>query len=151
MLFYDIDSQTKEDGCDEVNNNKLIHPDSLDQSPIVLVNRGECSFVQKTRTVQRAGGHVALIMDDKVEGIDDFIMADDGTGRDINIPAILISKKDGEKLIKFFSKYKENKEIIENVFLTINFQIVLNLKSLKKKKSPLIFISQVIIPPSMNC
>jgi hypothetical protein len=39
-------------------------PDS-DISPIILVDRGECTFVTKARNVQAFGGSVALIADDK--------------------------------------------------------------------------------------
>jgi hypothetical protein len=71
-------------------------------TPIFLVDRGHCSFVTKVRNIQNNGGSLAVIIDDKVdEEIKKVIMSDDGTGAGITIPAMLISKKDGDILKKF--------------------------------------------------
>lgn len=70
-------------------------------SPIVLVERGNCSFVKKVRNVEHAGGSMAVIIDNKKgEIVEKVIMVDDGTGSGIKIPSMLISKKDGKKICK---------------------------------------------------
>jgi hypothetical protein len=67
-------------------------------SPIVLVDRGGCSFLTKVRNIEELGVKVAIVTDNREEHTEDLIMADDGTGASINIPSFLISKKDGDKI-----------------------------------------------------
>lgn len=75
---------------------------SLDQYPIVLVDRGNCTFVTKTRNAQNMGAHAIVIIDSKeFEDVDDIYMADDGTGSDVVIPALLISKHNGQAIKKY--------------------------------------------------
>jgi hypothetical protein len=75
--------------------NRLAH------STFVLVERGECTFVTKTRNIAREGGQMAIIIDNSgKDSVQDIIMSDDGTGSGIRIPSILISQKDGEILKK---------------------------------------------------
>lgn len=70
-------------------------------SPIVLVERGGCSFVKKVRNIEHAGGSLAIIIDNKKgEIVEQVIMVDDGTGSGIKIPSMLISQGDGKKLCK---------------------------------------------------
>tara|TARA_B110000285_G_C15076030_1_gene590799 strand:+ start:407 stop:625 length:219 start_codon:yes stop_codon:yes gene_type:complete len=72
---------------------------------MIMVDRGECTFVSKTRNIARSGGQMAIIIDDKpYESIKNVIMSDDGTGLGLRIPSVLISKKDGEILKEFLKK-----------------------------------------------
>lgn len=64
-----------------------------DLSPIFLVERGNCSFVQMARNVEKAGGALALIIDTKSENVSSVILSDDGTGAGIEIPSMLINAK----------------------------------------------------------
>lgn len=84
------------------------------QSPFILmIDRGACSFVQKVRNAQRAGAAAVLIADttclcgsrnctmpakqlvcEKLEPV----MADDGSGADISIPAFLTFKQDADRI-----------------------------------------------------
>ena len=87
-----------------------------------MADRGSCSFVQKARNAQHAGAAGLIIADNlclcsdqqctnstKVEGGDDNggfvqcennepIMADDGSGGDITIPAFLMFKVDADEV-----------------------------------------------------
>jgi len=75
------------------------------------------------RNVENIGGHIALIINNvRVEDIESIIMADDGYGKSITIPGVLITKEDGE-IIKNF--YKNNKEKINSkpIILEIDFEI----------------------------
>ena len=58
--------------------------------PIIMIDRGDCTFVTKVRNVEKAGANVALIGDNVVENSEVFIMTDDGSGHQINIPSFLI-------------------------------------------------------------
>jgi hypothetical protein len=86
------------------------------QSPFILmIDRGDCSFVQKVRNAQHAGAAAVLIADSTcICGMTDCIMnpgqvvceqvepimADDGTGADITIPSFLVYKQDADKIRK---------------------------------------------------
>jgi hypothetical protein len=62
-------------------------------SPIFLVEASKkCSFVTQTRNIARAGGALALIIDQDNEDVTDVILKDDGRGAGIQIPAMLINK-----------------------------------------------------------
>lgn len=79
-----------------------------------MIDRGNCTFVRKVRNVENAGGHVALIIDNKYgEEVDQVIMADDGYGRNITIPGLLISKKDGDIIANYMGQYKDAKVVLE--------------------------------------
>lgn len=53
----------------------------------------KCSFVQVTRNIERHGGSMVIIIDDKEKNdISKVSMSDDGTGQGIRIPAVLINK-----------------------------------------------------------
>ena len=83
-------------------------------SPFVLmVDRGGCSFVDKTRQAQLLGAEAVLFADhvclcsetlkcsakptDTCE-VQEPTLADDGTGSDISIPAVLMGKVDADKV-----------------------------------------------------
>jgi hypothetical protein len=60
--------------------------------------------VTKVRNIERAGGSLAVIIDDSFEDVNKVIMSDDGTGTGIRIPAMLIGKKEGQILKDFLTK-----------------------------------------------
>ena len=64
-----------------------------------MVERNDCTFTQKSINVQKEGGKLAIIMDNKVESPGDIVMIDDGHGFQVIIPTILISSEDGNKLL----------------------------------------------------
>ena len=73
--------------------------------PVILVKRGDCSFVKKVRNIERAGGQAGIVIDDKTEDVQYVIMSDDGTGSGIRIPSMLIGKEDGKRLVNYMEKY----------------------------------------------
>jgi len=106
-----------------LNNTKACHPfnesdfhldhlreGSLDgHKPIILVDRGECTFVTKARHIQEFGGVLAIIADNvEFEAANRLIMSDDGTGNGIKIPSFLIGKSDGDMLKEYIHKDKSN-------------------------------------------
>ncbi|RME46813.1 MAG: hypothetical protein D6791_07340 [Chloroflexi bacterium] len=76
------------DGCQELTNAAEVG------QKIALIDRGTCTFVTKVRHAQAAGA-VAVIVVNNVAG-PPIGMADDGTGSDIAIPAVMISQSDGD-------------------------------------------------------
>ena len=74
-----------EDAQDALFHNKV----ALDL-PVILLDRGDCTFVTKVRNVEKVGANVALIGDSKREDSNIFIMSDDGSGHSINIPSFLL-------------------------------------------------------------
>ena len=72
--------------------------------PVILIDRGNCTFVTKARNVEKAGANVALIGDDRVEYSELLVMSDDGSGHSINIPSFLLRKKTADH----FKRYKDN-------------------------------------------
>ena len=97
-------------------------PDNV-LSPIFLVDRGGCTFVTKVRNIEKAGGSLAVIIDDKdFEDARNVIMSDDGTGAGIRIPSMLISKSDGEILKNFL--IHSPKSLTEKASLSAEFLIL---------------------------
>jgi len=69
-------------------------------TPILLLERGNCSFVQKIRHAQDIGASAVIISDSSDEDPTNIVMSDDGTGGNLSIPSFLIKKSDGELLRK---------------------------------------------------
>jgi hypothetical protein len=104
-------------------------------SPIIMVDRGECSFVEKTRFIQEAGGQIALIVNHVQDYDSIFSITDDGTGEDIKITTILIPEVEGEILKEYIKKGEE-------LILNINYK----LEEVEKTSSVRLFFN----PADMN-
>ena len=84
---------------------------------MILVERGECTFVTKTRHIAKEGGQLAIIIDNKEsENVKTVVMSDDGSGGGLDIPALLISYKDGQ-ILKNFMKHSDP-SLVSEVSLT---------------------------------
>ena len=104
------------------NETKTIKDHSIPQ--IIMVDRGSCHFVEKVRNIQHAGGKAAIIIDNNDEDIDTIIMGDDGTGKNIFIPAVLISKTDGSKLKNYYlNNLTTDNDSHKTISIDIDFQI----------------------------
>lgn len=82
---------------------------------IVLMDRGNCSFVTKVRNAERAGASLVVVVDDRDEDITNVIMGDDGTGMGIRIPSMLIGKDTG-KILKDFAVTSDSKATLSAEF-----------------------------------
>ncbi|KAL4630141.1 protease-associated domain-containing protein 1 [Arapaima gigas] len=77
-------------GCSELKNKEEI------EDQVVLLERGGCSFVQKTRIVEDAGGKAVLIADDAADNDSQYLdMITDGTADRPSIPALFLLGRDG--------------------------------------------------------
>jgi hypothetical protein len=82
-----------------------------DNIPIVFVDRGNCTFVTKTKMAQLVGAKMVIIADNKDgEDLHSIIMADDGNGGTISIPTVMIGKSDAD-IIRNFIKENQNKPV----------------------------------------
>jgi hypothetical protein len=95
-------------------------PDN-DNSPIVMLDHGNCRYTKKAMNAENIGARVALIVakDDNLENDDDNY--DDGLGSSIKIPTVIIPNSVGEK-IKNFLKTNPDKQIY--VAMSIDFKMV---------------------------
>lgn len=96
-----------------------------DYYPIFLVHQGKnCSFVEMTRIVQKKGGRMALIISSAVEKGDDIkneLVPDDGTGKDIYIPTLLIARRDGNTIASYVIKNPTESVYLELDFPTVSY------------------------------
>lgn len=76
--------------------------------------------------MENAGGKVALIVNNNNNNISQIVMSDDGTGKDLTIPALLISMEDGSIIKNFYTKYQKDPETLNKITFDINFEIVYN-------------------------
>jgi len=65
---------------------------------IVYVERGLCTFQAKMVHLQEAGAK-GMILANVVDENNVFLMGDDGSGRNVRIPSIMITKKVSEQLM----------------------------------------------------
>lgn len=86
---------------------------------IVLLDRGNCSFVTKVRNAERAGASLVVVIDDREENITNVIMGDDGTGTGIRIPSMLIGKDSG-KILKDFTVTSDSQATLSAEFTLAN-------------------------------
>lgn len=89
---------------------------------VVLIERGECSFLVKAIMAERAGGAAAIITD-----INDGFNADyyiemvhDNSTNDVNIPTAYLLGRNGKMIISTLEKYGLNRAVI-NIPLNLTF------------------------------
>ena len=107
---------TQLDACKPITNLNINEANFSENFKILLVYRGGCSFVHKARIAQNAHYSMIIIINNMNTDIKNVIMNDDGTGNDIKIPIVMISKKNGDILVDYI---KQNSN--EKIFVEINF------------------------------
>lgn len=107
-LLYDTKNEENQYGCKNFNKYTEENP-IVGDSPFIIVKSGLCSVTEKVRNIEKAGGHAAIIINDKNDTPEKMFLADDGQGGDIAIPAVLISLSDGQKLIEYYSSHPHDK------------------------------------------
>lgn len=100
-LFFDSENPT---ACDPYDLSKTTQ-NPMDQR-IFIARRGGCTFVWKARQAEHAGAIMLILVDNLIEGAqEEFLLNDDGTGADIVIPTVMLSKDDGEQILSYMIKY----------------------------------------------
>jgi len=80
---------------------------------IVLIERGECSFVSKAIRAQEAGAVAAIITDEDAENDELYIsMVDDQTGRKVAIPTGFLLGKNGHYIRRTLERQKLDRAMI---------------------------------------
>lgn len=64
---------------------------------ILMIDRGDCTFVTKVRNAQKRGA-LGVILADTIEGEHVPIVADDGSGHDVSIPSVMMKKSDADHI-----------------------------------------------------
>lgn len=132
-LKYDVNNVEADYACRPLNATYSAVNGELDRIPIVMVDRGNCTFVTKTRNAQRTGANIVVIIDNREEEMEDLMMADDGTGSDILIPAVLIKKSDG-KIIKDYLSKNQNSGSMSEILVYVDFEMVSSLIKLEYER-----------------
>ena len=84
---------------------------------------GECSIIDKVKNIEKSGGHLAIIINDRDdEEIGGIFVNNDGVGDDISIPAVLISSSDGKKLVDYYITHSSSHEDIKEIKLEVKFE-----------------------------
>lgn len=107
-----------EDACTKIHNWEEL------QGGVALIERGECSFLEKAIQAQRAGAMAVIVTDSKgadEEDLDYYIeMVHDNTGRDVHIPAGFLLGKNGQVIRKTLNKLGERYALI-NIPVNLTF------------------------------
>lgn len=109
-IYYDIDNKDSEMACSPLTTIKINNMFDYEIHSFVMLDRGSCSFVTKARNAQKIGAKAVIIINNDDDNIDDIFMIDDGTGKDIEIPAVLISRTDGD-IIKDYLRKNQMEEL----------------------------------------
>lgn len=99
-IYYPLSNK---DGCQpfqpSIDFPPEFHSDEYsDLKPVVMVDRGSCTFVTKVRNIEKLGVHLGIVADDKIEVSENLIMSDDGNGNSVNIPSFIIRRQDAEAI-----------------------------------------------------
>lgn len=90
--------------------------EEADKYPIILAERGGCTFTQKAQNAQLAGARMLIVVDTLEEPLDQTMPVGDGQDSSVHIPTVMIGPRHGAKM----------KEFIENgerVTVTMNFEL----------------------------
>eukprot|EP00475_Leptophrys_vorax_P044815 TRINITY_DN9109_c0_g1_i1.p1 TRINITY_DN9109_c0_g1~~TRINITY_DN9109_c0_g1_i1.p1 ORF type:complete len:515 (-),score=142.41 TRINITY_DN9109_c0_g1_i1:644-2188(-) len=85
------------DACTELNTSLVENWPGPDEQFIVMVNRGECTFVTKVKHAQDVGARAVIVVDNQ-DASDVPFMADDGKGKNVQVPSMIIRKSDGDTI-----------------------------------------------------
>jgi len=82
----------------------------LHTAPILLIDRGSCTFSTKVRLAQKGGARAAIVIDNTNEPIKAMSTYDNDDASDILIPSVFISQKDGAYIKQAIQSSTETKQ-----------------------------------------
>ena len=109
--LYLPNNTTNLDACKPIPN--IDESNFSENMNILLVYRGNCSFIYKARIAQNAHYSMIIIINNINTDIKKVIINDDGTGNDIRIPIAMISKNDGDNLVNYIKQFSNKKLLVE--------------------------------------
>ncbi|KAL4483545.1 hypothetical protein ABPG72_016826 [Tetrahymena utriculariae] len=114
-------------GCQSISSKYDLKSEDMEESQfnqnnsiVYLIQRGECSFVNKSRNAQNSNGKVVIIFNDKQnEGVNDIILMDqfDHSGQGLMISTIFVAKQTGDTILNYINN---NQDIL--IRLKVEFQ-----------------------------
>jgi hypothetical protein len=120
-IFYKF-NKDQDLGCDLTKMTPFLYDPENINSPIILLDHGECRYTKKALNAEMIGGGIAVIISDSDELSDnDPNNYDDGLGEKIKIPTVIIPKKHGEKIKEYM---KQSPALALYVTLSISFKMV---------------------------
>ncbi|OMJ84893.1 hypothetical protein SteCoe_13875 [Stentor coeruleus] len=108
--------ETNITGCIQLPPINFEHGSTITNYPILILDRGNCSFVVKVRNAQTIGASAVIIIDNNIEDPEKVMMIDDGTAGNIYIPSMLISKNNGQLLKNFTLSHQSLKIRVQMTF-----------------------------------
>ncbi len=102
-VLYELNNIDNQLACIPLNREAWDNP-QVDECPIILIKRGNCSFSEKIYNVGMVNRQIAIIINNVPGRTDNLIMVQDERGKVSHILAVLISKEDGDRIIKFYEK-----------------------------------------------
>ena len=117
-LLYDINNPL---GCNKFNREAREDP-LVGETPFIMVNEGECNYFTKINNVEQAGGHLAIIVSNDNNIDDGIFISEEGLSSNITIPALLISKNDGQYLINYYKEHADSHEDIKDIRFEVKFE-----------------------------
>ncbi len=128
-------------GCGDLDELDLYQNSDITESyKILLVNHGGCSVVRKAREAQRIGASMLLIISKDNSEIDATVLADDGTGGDINIQVAMLSNREGKALEDYIVQKPKEKLVVDVDFVETN-QDKLEIKFFFSSSEPMAYPS----------
>lgn len=103
-----------------IDKEKAENPDTY---PIVLAERGGCTFAQKAQHAQLAGARMLIIVDNLDESAEQTMPVGDGQDGSVHIPTIMIGGRAGAKLREYLDQPEETRELIS---IAMNFEMPKN-------------------------
>ncbi|XP_048747027.1 protease-associated domain-containing protein 1-like [Ostrea edulis] len=108
-------------GCSKLDNGRRA------DGAVVLIQRGDCSFVTKTINAENAGAVAVLITDNDAQNDEAQIhMIQDGTEREVKIPSLFLLGKDGYMIKATLEKYRMDNAIVNIPFNMTGMPTMMN-------------------------
>jgi PA domain len=125
-LFGYLHLANPDTACTEMEPIQPYGANAADLTKILLVRRGDCTFVQKTYHAQQAGASMVIIYDNVQEDLNMVLIADtSGLSESIQIPTVGIQKEQGTKL----SQALTNTNATLSQTITVEIQFLLSTQS----------------------
>ena len=87
-----------------------------------MVYEGECNPFIKISNIEQAGGHLAIIVSDDNNIDEGIFISEEGLSSEITIPALLISKDDGQYIINYYKEHADSHSDIKDIRFEVKFE-----------------------------
>jgi hypothetical protein len=102
-------------------------------NPIIVVDRGGCVLTTKAKYAQLAGAKMLVIIDSTDEDVSQMTFPDNGQGKFLHIPTVVINKNDGDIIKNFLMSTTVNSTTKSTVVMKMFFPAKLDVTKIKLK------------------